>query len=71
MHSKKKLRKLKKKNAQLQECFLGDVRVIGCNSLGDSHFQTYVIDDVEILIDYYLHITFYVSHTLTSCTHHK
>ena len=59
--------KEKIKNTWLQACFLGDVGVIWCNSLGDSHFQTCV----EILIDYYLHITFYVSHTLTNCTHHK
>ena len=63
----------RKKNAftWLQVCFLGDVGVIWCNSLGDSHFQTYVIDNVEIVFNFYLHITFYVSHTLTSCTHHK
>ena len=53
----------------MQACFLGDIGVIGCNSLGDSHFQTFVMDDVEILVDYYLHITTYVSHALTSCTH--
>ena len=54
----------------MQACFLRDVAVIWCNSLGDSHFQTYVIDDVEIVLNYYLHITFCVSHTLTSCTHY-
>ena len=54
----------------LQACFLGDVWVIWCNSLGDSHFQIYVIDNGEIVFNFYLHITFYVSHTLTSCTHH-
>ena len=54
----------------LQACFLGDVRVIWCNYLGDSHFQTNVIDDIENLFNYYLHITFYVSHKLASCTHH-
>ena len=53
----------------MQACFLGDMGVIGCNSLGDSHFQIFVMDDVEILVDYYLHITKYVSHGLTSCTH--
>ena len=51
-------------------CFLGDVRVICCNSLSDSHFQTNVIDDVENLFDYYLHIIFSVLCTLTSCTHY-
>ena len=46
------------------------MRVIWCNSLGDSHFQTNVIDDVENLFDYYLHITFFVICTLTSCIHY-
>ena len=55
----------------MQACFLGDVGVIWFNSLGDNHSQTNVIDDVEILLNYYLHITFYVSHTLTTCTHHS
>ena len=54
----------------MQACFLRDVGVIWSNSLGDSHFQANVIDDVEIVFNYYLHITFYISHTLTSCTHH-
>ena len=53
----------------MQACFLGDVKVIWCNFLGDSHFQTYVMNNVELLIDYYLHITLYVSHALTSCKH--
>ena len=53
----------------MQACFLGDVGVIWCNSLGDSHFQTYVMNNVEIVIDYYLHITSHVSHVVTSCTH--
>ena len=60
----------KKKITWLQACFLGDVRVIWCNSLGDSHFQIYVMNNVEILIDYYLHITSHVSHVVTSCIHH-
>ena len=53
----------------MQACFLGDVGVIWCNSLGDSHFQTYVMNNVEIVIDYYLHITSHISHAVTSCTH--
>ena len=53
----------------MQAWFLGDVRVIWCNSLGDSYFQTYVMNNVEIVIDYYLHITSHVSYTVTSCTH--
>ena len=36
--------------------FSGDVRVIECNSLGDSHFQICVMNNVEIMTDYYLHI---------------
>ena len=53
----------------MQTCFLGDVGVIGCNSLGDSYFQTYVMNNIEIVIDYYLLITSHVSHAFTSCTH--
>ena len=41
----------KKKNAWLQSCFVGDVGVIWCNSLGDNHFQIYVMNNVEIVID--------------------
>ena len=54
----------------MQACFLGDVRVIWCNSLDDSLFQTYVMNNVEIVIDYYLHITSHVSHAVTSYTHY-
>ena len=59
-----------KKITWLQTCFLGDVRVIWCNSLGNSHFQTYVMNNVEIVIDYYLHIISHVSHAITWCTHY-
>ena len=59
-----------KKLTWLQICFLRDLRVIGCNSLGDSHFQTYVMNFVEIVIDHYLLITSHVSHAFTSCTHY-
>ena len=59
-----------KKITWLQACFLGDVRVIWCNFLGDSHFQIYVMNNVEIVIDYYLHITSHVSHAINSCTHY-
>ena len=61
--------RLNKKNAWLQAYFLGDVGVIRCDSLGDSHFQIYVMNNVEIVIDYYLHITSHISHAVTSCTH--
>ena len=53
----------------MQACFLGDVRVICCNFLGNSHSQIYVMNNVEIVLDYYLQITPHVSHAFTSCTH--
>ena len=58
-----------KKLPWLQACSLGDIGVIWCNSLDDSHFQTYMMNNVEIVIDYYLHITSHVSHAVISCTH--
>ena len=54
----------------LQACFPVDVKVIWCNFLGDSHFQTNVVDDVESLFDYCLHITFPVLFTHASYTHY-
>jgi len=54
----------------LQACFLGDVDVIWCNSLGNSYFETYVMDNVVSVFNFYLHITFDVCHTHTSCTHY-
>ena len=48
----------------MQACFLGDMGVIECNSLGESHFQTYVMNNVEIVIDYYLHITSHISNAV-------
>ena len=59
-----------KKLTWLQTYFLGDVRVIWCNSLNDSFFQTYVMNFVEIVIDYYLYITLHVSQAIASCTHY-
>ena len=59
-----------KKLLWLQACFLGDVRVIWCNSLGDSLFQTYMMNFVKIVIDHYLLITSHVSQAITSCTHY-
>ena len=59
-----------KKLTWLQACFLGDVRVIWCNSLGDSLFQIYVMNNVENVIDYYLYITSHVSHAIASYTHY-
>ena len=46
------------------------MRVIWCNSLDDSLFQAYVMNNVKIVINYYLHITSHVSHAITSCTHY-
>ena len=59
-----------KKLTWLQACFLGDVRIIWCNSLHDSLFQIYVMNFVEIVLDFYLHITSRVSQAFTSCTHY-
>ena len=38
--------------------------------LGDSHFQTYVMNFVEIVIDHYLFITSHVSQAFVSYTHY-
>ena len=59
-----------KKLQWLQACFLGNVRVIWCNSLGDSLFQIYVMNFIEIMIDYYLHIISHISQAISSCTHY-
>ena len=59
-----------KKLTWLQACFLGDVRVIWCNSLGDSLFQTYVMNFVKIVINYYLHITSHESLAIASYTYY-
>ena len=62
--------KFKKKYTWMQACFIGDVGVIWCNSLGDSHFQTHVMNFVETMIDFYSHITSHVSQVFASCTHY-
>ena len=59
-----------KKLTWLQVCFLGDMGVIWCNSLGDSLFQVYVMNFVKIVLDFYLHITSHVSQALASSTHY-
>ena len=59
-----------KKITWLQAYFLRDVRVIWCDSLGDSHFQIYVMNNIEIVNDYDLHITSHVYHAITNCTHY-
>ena len=63
------MRKIKKLT-WLQTCFLGDVEVIRCNFLGDSLFQIYVMNFVEIMIAYYSHITLHVFQAFASCTHY-
>ena len=60
-----------KKNTWLQACFLRDVRVIWRNFLSDSHFQTYVMNNVESVFILCLHVTMWVSHALAGYTHHK
>ena len=62
--------KKKKKITWLQACFLGYVRVLWYNSLDDRLFQTYVMNFVEIVIDYYLHITSHVFEAIATCTHY-
>ena len=59
-----------KKLTWLQAYVTGDVGVIWCNSLGDSLFQIYVMNFVEIVLDCYSHITSHVSQTFASCTHY-
>ena len=59
-----------KKLTWLQALILGDVRVIGYNSLRDSLFQIHVMDFVEIVIDLYVYITSHVSQAYASCTHY-
>ena len=68
-NNKIRQKKKKKKNI-LQACFLGDVGVICCNSLGDSYSQICVMNNVEIVLDYYLQITPHVSQVFASCTHY-
>ena len=67
IYKAKEKEKAKNQNAfkWLKAYFLEDVRVIECNSC-DSHFQTNMIfDKVENLLEYYLHITYFMS-----CTFH-
>ena len=59
-----------KKLTWLQACFIGDVKVIWCNSLGDSLFQIYVMNFVDFVFDFYSHITSHVSQAFASCTHY-
>ena len=59
-----------KKLTWLRTCFLGDVEVTWCSSLGDSLFRIYVMNFVEIVITYYSHITSHVSQIFASCIHY-
>ena len=75
MCSKEKEKEKKEKKKQKETiCFYMIASVFSrkCESymIGDNHFQANVIDDVDNLFDYYLHITFFVLCTLTSCTHY-
>ena len=54
----------------LQAFILWDVRVKWYNFLGDSLSQIYVMNFVEIVTDFYLHITSHVSQAFASCTHY-
>ena len=49
--SKEKEKAKLKKNEWLQANFLGDVGVIRYDSFGDSHFQTHVMDNVDIMFN--------------------
>ena len=69
MHTIRLNKKIYKKIKWLQACLIRNVRVTWCNSLSNSHFQIYVMNNIDIVIDYYLHITSHVSHAVTSCTH--
>ena len=51
LQKKKKNQIYIKKITWLQACFQGDVEVIWCNSLSDSYFQTYVMDNVECVFN--------------------
>ena len=59
-----------KKLIWLEAYFLGDVGVIWCNSLGDNLFQIYVMNFVEIVLDYYSHITSHISQVFANCIHY-
>ena len=71
---RKRKRKKEKKKQKETICFyiIASVFSRKCKSymIGDNHFQTNVIDDVENLFDYYLHITFPILCTHTSYTHY-
>ena len=59
-----------KKLTWLQACFLGDVGVIWCNSLGDSLFQILCDEFCRLCAYCYSHITSHVSQVFTSFTHY-
>ena len=61
------------KIAWLLACFLGDVKVIWCNSLGDSYFQTYVMNNVESVFILYIYMSpcEYFMHLLVAHTTSK
>ena len=59
-----------KKLTWFKAFILDDVKVIWCNSFDDSLFQIYVMNFVEIVLNFYLYITSHVSQVFTSCTHY-
>ena len=59
-----------KKLTWLQAYVLGDVRVIWCNSLGDSLFQILGDEFCRLYAYCYLHITSHVSQVFASFTHY-
>ena len=59
-----------KKLTWLQAYDLGDMRVIWCNSLGDSLFQILCDEFCRLCAYCYSHITLYVSQVFASFTHY-
>ena len=54
----------------LQAYDLGDVRVIWCNSLGDSLFQILCDEFCRLCVYFYSYITSHISQAFASCTHY-
>ena len=59
-----------KKLTWLQAYDLGDVRVIWCNSLGDSLFQILCDEFCRLCVYCYSHITSHISQVFTRFTHY-
>ena len=50
---------------------LGDVAIIELPSLGNSHFQSNVLDNVENFLEFYVHIKYFVYCTHASYKHYR